>query len=125
MGGAEKGWWEVSKFKVGDRVVCMGGHTGGIAHIDFYKGECGVRLDGAPLPIVFSLSDIALCSPVRTVTRKEIVPGRYGVVEVIGGPTNAAILRFHPNDGMHYLPDDLTAAIETLTAIRDALDGVA
>lgn len=52
-------------------------------------------------------------SPVRTVTRKEIVPGVYGnvVVDYEGG------IRMDTTTSA----DDLTAAIETLTAIRDAL----
>lgn len=59
--------------------------------------------------------------PVRTVTRKEIVPGKFGLVRVIEG---------HP-DGMHVdlvrsltLTDDteLRAAIATLTEIADALE---
>lgn len=52
-------------------------------------------------------------SPVRTVTRKEIVPGGYGrvVIDWQGG------IRMDATQDA----DDLTQAIETLTAIRDAL----
>ena len=56
-------------------------------------------------------------SPVRTVTRKEIVPGQYGLVTIDDGAVRMD----------YWLPDeddiaDLTAAINTLTEIRDALE---
>lgn len=59
--------------------------------------------------------------PVRTVTRKEIVPGKFGLVRVIEG---------YP-DGMHVDlvrsltltdPAELRVAIATLTEIADALE---
>ena len=53
-------------------------------------------------------------SPVRTVTRKEIVPGVYGKVQVFGSGYIATEMM---------LPSDLTAAIATLTEIRDAMAG--
>ena len=53
-------------------------------------------------------------SPVRTVTRKEVVPGVYGAVVVQeGNLINVAYMR---------TASDLTAAIATLTEIRDAMD---
>ena len=55
-------------------------------------------------------------SPVRTVTRKEIVPGQYGLVTIDDGAVRMD----------YWFPDeddiaDLTAAINTLTEIRDAI----
>ena len=51
-------------------------------------------------------------SPVRTVTRKEIVPGVYGKVQVFGSGYICTEMM---------LASDLTAAIATLTEIRDAM----
>ncbi len=69
-------------------------------------------------------------SPVRTVTRKEVVPGIYGKVSVH---------QLRPDNGGYYIAmvdslthkertvhspmtsSDLTAAIATLTEIRDAM----
>ena len=53
-------------------------------------------------------------SPVRTVTRKEVVPGVYGAVWVReGNLINVAYMR---------TASDLTAAIAMLTEIRDAME---
>lgn len=57
-------------------------------------------------------------SPIRTVTRKEIVPGVYGNVWVdanVSGGFNVGFKSYSTTTA------DLTAAIETLTAIREAL----
>jgi hypothetical protein len=51
-------------------------------------------------------------SPIRTVTRKEVVPGEYGRVQVFDG--GAVSVTYCPYS-------DLTAAIATLTEIRDAM----
>lgn len=52
--------------------------------------------------------------PVRTVTRKEIVPGVYGKVRVYD---DGAVFMYATTDRA-----DLTAAIETLTAIKEAME---
>ena len=60
----------------------------------------------------FSIITRAAKSPVRTVTRKEVVPGEYGRVQVFDG--GAVSVTYCPYS-------DLTAAIATLTEIRDAM----
>lgn len=59
-------------------------------------------------------SDTDPSSPVRTVTRKKIVPGNYGKVRVTGG------MYFHVNSMS--TATELRAAIKTLTEIADALE---
>lgn len=55
--------------------------------------------------------------PVRTVVRKEIVPGVYGAVRI--HDPGSKYVRVNVDAAMDR--DDLTDAIETLTQIRDAL----
>ena len=57
-------------------------------------------------------------SPVRTVTRKEIVPGVYGEVKV--HDPGSKYVRINIDAAMDIT--SLTAAIETLTQIRDAME---
>lgn len=59
------------------------------------------------------IRDEPKAGPVRTVTKREIVPGQYGavVVDDYGWITV----------GNMKIPEHITAAIETLTQIRDAL----
>lgn len=56
-------------------------------------------------------------SPVRTVTRKEIVPGTYGIVNVAVAPGYAATWI----ENRFYSPAELRAAASTLIEIADAL----
>lgn len=56
--------------------------------------------------------------PVRTRTVTEIVPGVYGHVHVEDHPDAGIMVGIVTNN---YSADELTAAIETLTQIRDAL----
>lgn len=71
--------------------------------------------------------------PVRTVTRKEIVPGEYGhiLVDRTANDGSLVLLGFKSTGGIYpqvrsyFTSTELTAAIETLTTIRDALDEVA
>lgn len=56
-------------------------------------------------------------SPVRTVTRKEIVPGKYGPL-VVGG--NGSILL----PQACYTPDELREAAHTLNQIAEALEDI-
>jgi hypothetical protein len=67
-------------------------------------------------------------SPVREVTRKEIVPGVYGRVKVFREENGEALLCLVFRDGSevstsaHWMNcAELTAAIDTLTQIRDAM----
>ena len=65
--------------------------------------------------------------PVRTVTRKEVVPGVYGPI-VIGyaHPDPAIDIRFSYQDddaGVLLTPDELREAAQSLIQIADALDG--
>ena len=66
-------------------------------------------------------------SPVRTVTRKEIVPGMYGRVNVADTAGQWIEIEFICEYGHTGRPrltaSDLTAAIKTLTEIRDAMAG--
>lgn len=91
----------MAKFKAGDRVRCVGDaysgmtpgsrynlprHTGVVAHAGY--GYLIVDYDGEPSPPVtpccFELveDEPSNASPVRKVTRTEIVPGTYGQVVV-------------------------------------------
>ncbi|UXN70941.1 hypothetical protein N8A98_07060 [Devosia neptuniae] len=71
--------------------------------------------------------------PVRTVTRKEIVPGVYGdiLVDRTANDGSLVLLGFKSASGIfprvrsNFNSAELTAAIATLTTIRDALDEVA
>ena len=58
--------------------------------------------------------------PVRTVTRKEIVPGVYGDVELAGDDTYSGAFGIRINTLMD--ASRLRAAIATLTEIADALE---
>lgn len=65
--------------------------------------------------------------PVRTLTRKEIVPGVYGSI-VIGytHPDPAICIRFADQDddaGVLLTPEELRAAAITMNEIADALEG--
>lgn len=59
-------------------------------------------------------------SPVRTVTRKEIVPGTYGFITVHSAAGRGVFLGF-PDDTVAS-PVQLRAAIATLTQIAEALE---
>lgn len=65
--------------------------------------------------------------PVRTVTRKEIVPGVYGCVSVSHAWPKLAVALIDPNVKADHIGHanltkaELTDAIETLTQIRDAM----
>jgi hypothetical protein len=70
----------------------------------------------------------ASSGPVREVTRKEIVPGVYGRVKVFREESGEILLCFVARDGSevstsaHWMNcTELTAAIDTLTQIRDAM----
>lgn len=79
----------MTKFKVGDRVRVLPGHgmgafgveTGMVGTVNEYYSKCPfVRLPCAEHDIAFLEKHLEFVSPVRTVTRREIVPGEYGPV---------------------------------------------
>ena len=79
-------------------------------------GMCEGVMKGERLPdcdIIAEWSDEPH-SPVRTVTRKEIVPGTYGKVRVTGG--------MYINVNSMSTSIELRAAIATLTEIAEALE---
>lgn len=80
---------------------------------DSRDGLAGMDLEGASV------------GPVRTVTRKEIVPGVYGAVHVENGANGDRVqLRFvSPCDGLTtwYSADELRAAATVLNELADAL----
>lgn len=62
-------------------------------------------------------------SPVRTVTRKEIVPGHFGLIEIEHGPnrvTAEGVSLWLPRNH-RYSPAELRATASTLIEIADAL----
>ena len=64
-------------------------------------------------------------SPIRMVTRKEIVPGSYGrinIADTAGQWIEIEFIGEYGHTGRTRLTaSDLTAAIKTLTEIRDAM----
>lgn len=67
-------------------------------------------------------------SPVREVTRKEIVPGVYGRIKILNSDMeNNAYLWFdHPEDGdrklYHFTANELREAAKVFVQLADALD---
>lgn len=124
----------MSKFKVGDRVRRVGG-AGTRGHGSKIGDEVVVVAprNWVPNAVWYKNSDgdsvwsdaknweLAPTSPVVVVTEKKIVQGKFGPVAVKGVFANAVMLDFAPSDDLHWHANELTAAIETLTAIRDAL----
>lgn len=78
------------------------------------------RCASTDLDIISEWTDKPEVGPVRTVTttRQEIVPGVYGNV-VVESRVNG--FRIKMTEAFYCDPEDLTAAIATLTAIRDAM----
>lgn len=75
---------------------------------------------------IISRANQAQTGPVRTVTRHEIVPGVYGRVAIGRAAGGTVPLGLIDDSGDFDLAarldaDELTAAIATLTAIRDAM----
>lgn len=101
----------------------------------FVVGEIEPQeVSGYPCSIVFpentdggfwredDLEVVSSSSPVRTVTRKEIVPGTYGRVRVMDeGAANMVTLWF---EGHCFSSSDLRSAAATFTQLADALEDV-
>lgn len=87
--------------------VNLDGGRGNWRHLPFHVGVPERKISNAP-------------SQVRTVTttRHEIVPGVYGKV-VVESRVNG--VRIKMTEAFYCDPEDLTDAIQTLTAIRDAM----
>lgn len=133
----------MGKFKVGDRVrVKVGhyeGHPGGSPYnlpradgvVESWTSDSSivVRYGDRLSPPVNGIVAFELVNegPVRTVTRKEIVPGEFGNVVVHPCSVKGrAAVSLHVTPWQHgFTSAELTAAIATLTTIRDALDEVA
>lgn len=129
----------MAKFKVGDRVRrvahssvisnCPIGHEAEVLELMgsygfWYEGADGAR-QNTPAPDDWELA--ASASPVRERTIKEIVDGTYGKISVSGATRNRVGIKISRNSDLwtDFTATELTAAIETLTTIRDALDEVA
>lgn len=124
----------MSRFKVGDRVRAIGSHYSGHTMESHYNlprstgvvvgvgdGYIWVDYDGTSSPPVnpdcFALVQEG---PVRTVTRREIVPGVYGRVKV---HANAYALNIHTQkDGECWSAADLRAAAAVFIELADALE---
>lgn len=114
--------------QVGDVVEWRGEFVHKISKIEsgpmYYSESCE---DGSCLTDIpdWRIISHAAKSPVRTVTRKEIVPGVYGKVNVAdtaGQWIEIEFIRDYGHTGRPRLTaSDLTAAIATLTEIRDAM----
>lgn len=116
----------MSKFQVGDRVVCKWDKYKEPAVIhDLREGETlwsGQLLikwetsgDGIVSPNELDFLDGIESHPIRTVTRKEIVSGRYGIVDVTD--SKRIIIDAH-----EYTADHLREAAHTLNQIAEALE---
>lgn len=106
--------------KVGDVVAIPSGETHKVTQRDLeYWNMSDYR--------IISRAYDATPSPVRTVTRKEIVPGVYGRVKLHDGGAWGAEIEFVGDYGWtgypRLTPAELRAAIATLTEIADAMDG--
>ena len=108
--------------QVGDVVEWSGGTglrrwtIGLIRGVNYYEGDD----HDAPLSRLphWRIISRANQGPVREVTRKEIVPGVYGKLSVgFDGPNGELLIDL--TQGL--TEDELTAAITTLTQIRDAM----
>lgn len=80
------------------------------------NGKWGVRVKDSLE--YYEMISRATRSPVRTVTRKEIVPGVYGCVAVSDETADGVRVKL---EVARMSASDLTAAIQTLTEIRDAM----
>lgn len=132
----------MGKFKVGDRVRVLPeryeGHPAGskynlprgVGEVVSYVCDQSmtVRWGWTVSPPVNPDSfELVVDSPVRTVTRTEIVPGVYGRIGVGLADSKSVLLGItgHMNAYAQFSRPELTAAIATLTTIRDALEEVA
>lgn len=122
----DRGYMDELNLKEGDVVECLndcralGSLTVGkqytVGRDGLFEDDEGDRF--AWSSATFEVVSRASQGPVRTVTRKEIVPGVYGVLEV-------AVVEDWVGIEMSVLgagPEELRAAIATLVQIADALE---
>lgn len=121
----------MAKFKVGDRVRVLTGHDmedfgardGDTGTVEEDDSECPfVRLDGCREEQVVAFNDEYLefdvASPIRTVTRREIVPGTYGGVTVERIPFAGIEIKYSGYGNVH----NLREAARLFNDIADVLD---
>lgn len=117
----------MSKFKVGDRVRRVRDITDW-APLGFeatvLNHGCYMDRHGASTMLVDSQWELATpVSPVRTITRKEIVPGPYSGFHV--GANDQGRVHVVQGSKEMYSPSELRAAAATFIELADALDEVA
>jgi hypothetical protein len=118
----------MSKFKIGDRVKDVTGHyksyqleESPIGTLKAYNGYTWtVEWDTDIGPDCWSDEQLELVSPspVKARTVYEILPGIYGAIQVQKVYPDGINLYANPG---RWSAEDITEAISTLTAIRDAL----
>lgn len=120
----------MSKFKVGDKCKCIG-LAGGRDEVEVmhtldsdlatYPDHVRVKFDDGDLGLVPE-TDLTLIdnkpSPIRTVTRKEIVPGVYGHISI--DVTSNKYVGVHINSNMDAA--ELREAAHILNQIAEALE---
>lgn len=79
--------------------------------------ECGHKID-CRSSRYYRL--IRSTSPVRTVTRKEIMPGKYGRINLTSGGAAGMVTIY--TDGHVFSPTELRAAAATFIELADALE---
>lgn len=92
----------------------------------WFEGGADTGFGPSPKDIVAEWVDEPT-SPVRTVTRKEIVPGIFGIVNVYPGSRKAIIRVSRPlvdtyDDAIDATSAELRAAAKVFTDLADALD---
>lgn len=125
-----------SKFKVGDRVrvnstfsgAAKAGATATVTGnrdaenwvvVEWSRdGLDNGQRDGCYFPDTFDLVAPATSGPIRTVTRREIVPGTYGVVSVDGAYSHEVSISLTTICG----PDDLREAAHIFNQIAEVLE---
>ena len=117
-------WWKDGKQYVCDSKGYLTDETGEKWQL---APKCEWRIISRASQSTTPASDVATpTSPVRTITRKEIVPGVYGRVRVgdVDGSVIGLEFEKSKDTNLHkwWTADELTAAINTMTEIRKALE---
>ena len=116
--------------KHGDRVQDRNGDE---ADVVMHDGKLLVLYQGwlDPQPrnghdgyCIISRASDAPASPVRTVTRTEIVPGVYGIVDLAGVDKDMVQIRLQSTAALKtwFTASDISYAIQTLTQILGAME---
>ena len=88
----------------------------------WYRDDGASCLGNAGYDIIAEWTE-APTGPVRTVTRKEIVPGVYGRVRVYDETCEHGHVCMGLPASYHWTATELRAAVATLSEIADALEG--